>query len=345
LERAKDIYIRILNNGEPAIDDFILTRKSEGLFIDFKRSENNGDGEYLQDKDKENLAKAISAFGNSEGGVIVWGISCSKVKAVGDVPDAKRPIKDVKRFVSWLEGAVSGCTIPPHNGVRHGFILSEGDDGFAITYVPKSQNTPHQTVKENQYYIRAGSSSVRAPHAVLQGMFGKRPQPLIQASYQPLPADINPNRIRAYLNIYIENLGPGIADDLYFNLTIKPPPSKEGLFNISSKPPETWRDSIDMRTDSNYKYSVITKPEVRMAPEQSLGPISLAIQFISPFDNDFNLKGLCGCGQSAGFRFQLITETAKLERIFEETMVKQKAGELSKEDRRKCSRLIYNLGE
>ena len=78
--RAEDIFERIQQNGETAIDEFIITRKSEELFLDFKRSADNGAGRVLHSIDRDNFAKAISGFGNSEGGVIVWGVDCSKDK-------------------------------------------------------------------------------------------------------------------------------------------------------------------------------------------------------------------------------------------------------------------------
>jgi hypothetical protein len=76
MDRAEEIFNRINEKGEAAIDDFILTRASEELFLAFKRSSDNGAGRILSQTDRNNLAKAVSGFGNSEGGVIVWGIDC-----------------------------------------------------------------------------------------------------------------------------------------------------------------------------------------------------------------------------------------------------------------------------
>ena len=85
----EDIFERIIKGGENEIDEFIITRESEELFLDFKRSADDGDGQRLHQKDRENLAKAISGFGNSEGGVIVWGVDCSKTENSADVAHAK----------------------------------------------------------------------------------------------------------------------------------------------------------------------------------------------------------------------------------------------------------------
>jgi len=98
----------------PQFEPFIEDRAAESLFLDFKRSSNNGVGKKLSQNDRSNLARAISGFGNSEGGVILWGIDCRNDENFADVAQAKFPLEDAQKFASWLEGAVSSSTIPPH---------------------------------------------------------------------------------------------------------------------------------------------------------------------------------------------------------------------------------------
>jgi len=81
--RAEDLFELIVARGEQAIDELIDARASEELFLDFKRSADNGSGRALHNSDRANLERAISGFGNSEGGVIVWGVDCSRNPAMG----------------------------------------------------------------------------------------------------------------------------------------------------------------------------------------------------------------------------------------------------------------------
>ena len=53
--RAEDLYAGIELQGEHAIEEFIATRKSEELFLDFKRSSDDGKGTRLSDGDRNNL--------------------------------------------------------------------------------------------------------------------------------------------------------------------------------------------------------------------------------------------------------------------------------------------------
>ncbi len=154
--RAEDLFARLEAGGVAYVDELIATRKSEELFLDLKRSANNGAEARLNDNDRNNLAVAISGFGNSEGGVIVWGVDCARDPEMGDVARAKVPVANATRFVSLLEGAVSGCTLPPHNLVRSIGILEPGsDNGFIATIIPKSSSAPHQVVGSGRYYIQA----------------------------------------------------------------------------------------------------------------------------------------------------------------------------------------------
>ena len=109
MDRCQDIFNRIIARGQVAIEEFITDRKAEDLFLDFKRSSDNGAGAKLSNNDRKNLAKAISGFANSEGGVVVvWGVDCSLDEDGADVARAKVLKNNPSRFASLLQGVVSG---------------------------------------------------------------------------------------------------------------------------------------------------------------------------------------------------------------------------------------------
>lgn len=80
--RAEDLFERLKQGGETAIDELIEQRQAEELFLDFKRSADGASGRRLHDNDRQNLARAISGFGNSEGGVIIWGVDCRERRGI-----------------------------------------------------------------------------------------------------------------------------------------------------------------------------------------------------------------------------------------------------------------------
>ena len=169
MSRAEDIFEKLVYFGEDAIDEFIMNRQSEELFMDFKQAASDGKSmRALHQNDRRNLGKAISAFGNSEGGVLVWGVECAKDLELGDVAKAKVKVQNVHRFLSWLENAISGCTIPSHNKVRNHIISCDQDgNGFLATYIPKSDIAPLMTTQGSQIYIRSGSNNAVAKEVYL----------------------------------------------------------------------------------------------------------------------------------------------------------------------------------
>ena len=102
MSRAQDLYDRLVAGGEAEVLSFIAQPVTEELFLDYKRSADNGQGRTLHDIDKNNLAKAISGFGNSEGGVILWGVDCRQDPKKGDIPEKPVPLGDPVRFNRYI---------------------------------------------------------------------------------------------------------------------------------------------------------------------------------------------------------------------------------------------------
>ena len=64
--RAEDIFEKLIYFGEDALNEFIMERQTEELFLDFKQATSTGKhGWSLSTDDRRNLAKCISGFGNS----------------------------------------------------------------------------------------------------------------------------------------------------------------------------------------------------------------------------------------------------------------------------------------
>lgn len=292
--RAEDLLARIAERGETAIDDLIEERKSEELFLDFKRSSDDGSGAHLSGDDRKNLAKAISGFGNSEGGIVIWGVDCRHSKPRGDVAQAKFKISNVKRFKSLLEGAVSGLTMPPHPNVEHTITENEQGDGFVVTSIPKSYLAPHQSVVEAKYYMRAGSDFVPTPHGVLAGMFGRRPQPEIFHLWTFAKAKLQDNAAIVFdVGLILRNRSAAIARDIFVNLTVRPP---GGNSRIGFVPGDSsiWSASVAFDQISQ----LLSKVHFRLAPEALARAATLHFTLSPPFESGFYIEVTTGCAGS-----------------------------------------------
>jgi hypothetical protein len=294
--RAEDLFRRLSEDGIETVDALIADRQSEELFLDFKRSADSGVGKRLHDSDRWNLAKAISGFGNSEGGVIIWGVDCRDIEGIGDVANAQVPIQKPKRFVSWLEGAVSGCTVPAHPLVRHMAIeLPSTEVGFAVTHIPKSYLAPHQCLKPLQYYIRSvlHPSGLRFCHYAARGSLRSlwsKPSTLRFSHVELSPAKVvakSSAQMAAEFAIgfMLGSHGPGVARDLYVNLRISSPegPSTAAV-SISDQ--TNWTGHCAFRA----VWNLVSRDSFKLAPEAMVQPIVLYLSFAPPFESEFWYK-------------------------------------------------------
>lgn len=315
--RAEDIFNALIENGVDAVDRFIEEAASEELFLDFKRSADNGGGARLHNNDRKNLAKAISGFGNSEGGVIVWGVECSRDPVTGDVASEMAPIQQVARFRSLLEGVISGLTVPPHGKVQNHAISNEDGSGFVATLIPMSNHAPHQTVNEKRYYMRAGSDFVPVPHAVLAGMFGRRPQPNVYNAFTLSPPQVNPDQeggVIIEVGLVLYNEGPGIAENIFLNVLHQYLPGPNCGATYSNPDANMWIGQFMW----GRKMHVISRDGIRLPPDAEVIPFTITLNFTPPFDEQLKFTGICGCSGGPSYTIEIARTAEQVRDAVEE---------------------------
>lgn len=313
--RAEDIFQLLVDNGINAVNDFIRTKRVEELFLDYKRSADHGKGNSLNNRDRQTFSKAISGFGNSEGGVLLWGIECSRDDDLGDVPTKIMPVENPIRFRSWLESAASGLTVPSHSTVRHHAIESGDGTGVVATLIPKSDLVPHQTVKPLAYYMRAGSNFEPVPHSVLSGMFGRRPQPRVFQTYNFRPVGPFGNTgVRLIIEYNIRNDGPSIADDVFLTVNVESAPSEPSkiLIKLENQTDFTMRNNFGIRT------SLISNADVRLPPQSEMKSIILFINLVNPITAPLVVEGLVGATGAAPMHHRLEWHIDQLEQMVDD---------------------------
>jgi hypothetical protein len=315
--RAEDLFDRVKSGGIQAIQTLTAERQSEELLLDFKRSNQN---------DRNTLAKAISAFGNSGGGLIIWGVNCSKASDGADVADRLVPLQDAKRFKSWLEGVVSGCTFPPHGGVQH-VALETGRDreGVVATYIPQSNDAPHQVVGSSLYYMRAGSAFAPVPHQILAGMFGRRPQPDIVGQWLSSPGEVVGNVVQCQVGYTLRNEGAGIARDMFLDVKVWSggEPSCEIAFKVLDE--ANWNGQFAL----GRFWNLIAKPDYRMAPGAIAHPLMMILSFAPPFSKDIKIERTQGCKGAPLSKFIVEIPANRMEEVYDEFMDLHRNGTLT----------------
>jgi len=316
MSRAEDIYERLVSGGAAAIDEFIVTRQFEELFLDFKRSADNGKGQSLHEHDRNNFGRALSGFANSEGGVIIWGVDCRSGADGADIARSKEPLVDCDAFASRLEGIVSGCTVPPCPRVRSVAIHSVkgGAAGFVATYVPKSARAPHQQVPDSRYFIRAGSSFLPAPHGVLAGLFGQRPEPFVYHSFLIEPVRCSAESvIDAAMAVVIESDGPGIARDIFVTLDVLSPGRSTSIRMDHES------EAFDRFALLHFHSAVIAKESFRLPPGGRIRVFSLTLHLAPPFKYRWSFAMNYGCAGAPTRQHSIRHDPATIQNICRRT--------------------------
>lgn len=194
--------------------NYVAAGQEENLTLDFKLI-NRPD--FNQADDKKNLARALSGFANSSGGLIIWGIDARKNDQGIDCAREAREIHPLSQLLARLNELTSRAVNPQVDGVRHRAIVSGDDSGFAVTLVPESEAGPHMAkLGEDRYYKRSGDTFYRMEHFDLEDMFGRRKKPKLA-----LEAEFIHNGCE--ILIALRNDGRGTAKAPYVSFVIPDP--------------------------------------------------------------------------------------------------------------------------
>ena len=174
-----------LNASDASYADAICdARILEGLKWEFKRRDSrNGDQVTLSREERKDLAKIISGFANSDGGVFVWGIETEKADGI-DRAKCAAPIERVTDVLSSVEAALATLVTPPVSGIECAAWPQIGDRGYLVLRIPRSDRRPHMAIAagENKYYFRDQEGFKAMLHFQVEDAFARRSKPKFQVT-------------------------------------------------------------------------------------------------------------------------------------------------------------------
>lgn len=212
---AQNYFRQITSASDPAAFLSALVSTSPPTFetewLDFK---GNPKPQHVQ----EIWSKSISAFGNTEGGVLIWGIDARRNEEGIDCAADLSLIEDAAKLKSQLLELQHQVTDPPVSGVavEHFRIGPKTLEGFVVCLVPESQVKPVRAdrVKNKPYYIRVGTSAVIPSPSLLRSLFYPQSKSKLKLFVTPtLPFGSQPE-FDAKFEVTIQNQGPATAHDV-----------------------------------------------------------------------------------------------------------------------------------
>lgn len=219
------LFERIMSCGWAGLVQWQADKEPERFQLEFK-----GRGHAspkVKDYDRDAVAKAVSGFANTSGGVLVVGVDTAKDPTMPQLDrfDRLDAADKLAAYVQAINDHARTCVVPPVPGVQAmGIEDSPGSDrGVVVLYVPSSDGGPHRVVVgsdevKNHYFARIGTSFQVLTHELLAAMFGRRPPPRLR-----LALDVELERKVVF---HVVNEGRGIARDVLVSvetMRVQPP--------------------------------------------------------------------------------------------------------------------------
>lgn len=178
------------NRNEVTINDlkeYFTTPQEESSVIEFKSGE----------VEINDIFKEITAFLNTEGGLLIIGAPRETKKTIGkniikicqgDLTYSNFKNKD------WLYQKIASNIVPTPTHLKIEEYLTENGNIFLID-IPQSLNPPHQCSSDGKYYLRLERDAKPAPHGIVQALFNKRRVPSLTADISIEKIDQNSDKI------------------------------------------------------------------------------------------------------------------------------------------------------
>jgi hypothetical protein len=187
---AESLFDEIAAGQYARIAEFVREpRAEENLYLEFKRS--STESGVPTGSDLKNYSKALSGFANSDGGVIVWGVSCPQPESetAPDVAEELAPIRGHRVFQTTLNAKARTLVHRPVDGIRNEAIadLTTDDVGFVVSLIPASEVGPHRAEfgdVKGRHFKRNASNFILMENFELEDMFGRRRRPKLKVRFE-----------------------------------------------------------------------------------------------------------------------------------------------------------------
>ena len=199
------------------LEDLINNEVEENLHLDYK----SAGALSKEDKKKAEITKDVSAFANSDGGIIVYGI-----QEVDNKPNSFSFVDGNKITKEWLENIIN-IIQPRINSVDIFPIRHEGklEETIYLVKIPKSDDAPHMA-KDKKYYKRFNFCSEPMEDYEVKDLFYRHRAPILKIIGGGFEEDKNdPYSGETTLSFiaYIKNKGTTLCKDYklsasFFNL-------------------------------------------------------------------------------------------------------------------------------
>ena len=222
--RARELFDEIMA-AEPSpadsINKMIADNRQETEYLEFKgatQPDSRGGRQEIPPKTvKKYWSQALSGFGNTEGGVLVWGVDARPTPSpddptvMVDMACGADHVPKPTAFAEMLTAVLRDAVLDPIPGVE----VLPIEPGFVVCYVPEGKHKPYRAAldESKNYFQRANTSFVILSHSLLRSLFYPRIGPSFQmmVSIREFIQDYQERRGLILATVDLWNTGNGTA--------------------------------------------------------------------------------------------------------------------------------------
>ncbi len=186
-----------------------------------------------EDTIKEYWSENLSAFSNSGGGVLIWGIRTLK-----NIAASLSLARNAVALADRLKELQNNMVEPPVLGVEVRAVLKPGsEEGFVVCHIPNSDFSPHRATKaKREYYIRSNDSNQPMRTEVLRKMFyPKCASKLVPRVTVSIDQDAE-GLFKIHAAVQLKNTGSASAEEAYIQVIVE----AGKAFNLH--PADSWQE-------------------------------------------------------------------------------------------------------
>lgn len=193
------------------VERLIAEGEQEGLYLECKAPAGPAINQGILDK----LSISLSSFSNTEGGVLIYGISTVSHPNNGnaDVLTDITPIARIKQFSQNIQNKIPTLTVPPITTHECKILKSKPDktSGIVVIHIPKHNDPPVQCAKEPRFFFRAGDHNEIAPYEMVKRLFAVSESPDLRLNTKDIIPISTSNDYK--VSITVENLSSAVAEN------------------------------------------------------------------------------------------------------------------------------------
>ncbi|WP_420208335.1 helix-turn-helix domain-containing protein [Candidatus Electronema sp. JC] len=174
----------------------------ESLHLDYKASP------AFSPEKKDEICKDVSAFANSDGGMLIYGIKEEKVNKIGYPASIDDGVDTSKFGKEWIDQILTSNIRPVLSGVEIAEIKISENRSVMVIHAPKSFRGPHQA-PDKKYYKRRNVVSEPMEHYEIEDVRSRR------RKLSPL-VNLDVKLKGRCLYFVVENIGDEVAHNVKF---------------------------------------------------------------------------------------------------------------------------------